>query len=222
MAMLPQSLRAMTPARVRDDVRLRALAVGLGLIPPRAMHSSADVGVLLAAAHDARRVVEIGVYEGASAVLLCGALPAGAELHLIDPFGSHPDALPSGWGAIEWATRRAVARALRQRSASAPSVSWHIARAHEVAAGWSRGEIDLLFIDGDHSQVGCELDWESWHRLIARGGHVVFHDARESEPGGRGLPGPSAVVRAHFRDSSVPGWQIVAEADRTVAVQRLP
>jgi len=222
MAILPQWLRRMTPARARDDVRLRALAVGLGLIPPRAMHSSADVGVLLTAARGARRVVEIGVYEGASAVLLCETLPAGAQLHLIDPFGAHPDALPSGWGAIEWATRRAVARALRQRGADAPSVSWHVALSHEVAAEWSRGEVDLAFIDGDHSQAGCELDWVSWHRLIALGGHVVFHDARESEPGGRGLPGPSAVVRAHFREGSVPGWRIVAEADRTVAVQRSP
>jgi predicted O-methyltransferase YrrM len=222
MAILPQSLRGMTPARARDDVRLRALAVGLGLIPPRAMHSRADAGVLLAAARDARRVVEIGVYEGASAVLLCETLPAGAELHLIDPFGSHPDALPSGWGAIEWATRRAVARALRQRGEGAPNVSWHVARSHEVAAGWSHGEVDLLFIDGDHSQAGCELDWASWHSLISPGGHVVFHDARGSEPGGRGLPGPSAVVRLHFRESSVPGWRIVAEADRTVAVQHSP
>jgi hypothetical protein len=115
MAILPQSLRRLTPARVRDDVRLRALAVGLGLIPPRTMHSQADASVLVEATRDAHRVVEIGVYEGASAVLLCQALPAGAELHLIDPFGSHPDALPSGWGAIEWATRRTLDRAVRRR-----------------------------------------------------------------------------------------------------------
>src|SRR5437588_698828 len=81
---------------VRDDPRLRALALGAGLIPPRTMHSDDDARLLLQAAAGARRVVEIGVYEGASARALVGALPDGAELHLIDPFGHAPDALPAG------------------------------------------------------------------------------------------------------------------------------
>lgn len=221
MALLPQPLRSLTPVRLRDDVRLRALGVGTGLIPPRTMHSADDARVLLDAARGARRVVEIGVYEGASAVALCQALPEGSELHLIDPFGAHPDALPSGWGATEWATRRTVARALRARGGGAPAVYWHVAMSHDVAAAWSGGEIDLLFIDGDHSEAGCELDWTSWQRFLAPGGRVVFHDAREGEPGGRGLPGPSAVVRRLFRGAGTPGWEISAEADRAVAVRRI-
>jgi len=219
MAILPQALRSLTPTGVRDDVRLRALALGLGLIPPRTMHSAADARALLDAAAGARRVVEIGVYEGASAVALCEALGPGAELHLIDPFGSHPDALPHGWGASEWATRRAVARALRTRGAHAPRVRWHVALSGDVAARWS-GEVDLVFVDGDHSQAGCELDWASWSPFVAVGGRVVFHDARAAQPGGRGLPGPSAVVDLHFRAGATPEWGIVAEADRTVVVER--
>ena len=117
-------------------------------------------------ARDARCVVEIGVYEGASAIALCGALEPGAELHLIDPFGSHAQALPGGWGASAWATRRTVMRARRRRGRSAPSVRWHVALSHEVAARW-RSEVDLVFIDGDHSETGCELDWTSWRRLLA-------------------------------------------------------
>jgi predicted O-methyltransferase YrrM len=220
MAILPQSLRRLTPVRLRDDVRLRALAVGLGAIPPRTMHSSEDARVLLQAARGARLVVEIGVYEGSSALALCGALAAGAELHLIDPFGSHPDALPSGWGATEWATRRAVARAIRRRGQDAPSVCWHVALSEEIAARWE-GEVDLVFIDGDHSEQGCELDWASWRGFVAPGGRVVFHDARAGEAGGRGLPGPTAVVSRHFRHGSTAGWELLAEADRTVAVRRV-
>jgi predicted O-methyltransferase YrrM len=218
-AMLPQELRSLTPARLRDDVRLRALGLGLGLIPPRMMHSSEDARVLLDAARGARRVVEIGVYEGASALALIDALGPAAELHLIDPFGTHPDALPSGWGASEWATRQTVARALRRRDGEAPAVSWHVALSHEVAAQWA-GEVDLVFIDGDHSEAGCELDWSAWHPFVARGGCVVFHDARAGQPQGRGLPGPTALVVRRFRDEGTPGWEIVAEADRTVVVRR--
>ena len=93
---LPARLRRLAPDGLRDQPRLRALALGLGLIPPRAMHSEQDAAVLLAAAAGARRVVEIGVYEGASALALQAALDPGSELHLIDPFGSSPDALPAG------------------------------------------------------------------------------------------------------------------------------
>jgi predicted O-methyltransferase YrrM len=220
MTALPQRLRSLTPVRLRDDVRLRALGVGLGLIPPRVMHSAEDIGVLLEAARGAGRVVEIGVYEGASAVALCRELPAGSELHLVDPFGAHPDALPNGWGATEWATRRTLARELRARGDHGPILHWHVAMSHEVAAFWPGGEVDLLFIDGDHSEAGCELDWSSWERFLAPGARVAFHDARAGEPGGRGLPGPTAVVRRLFREGAAPGWAILGEADRTVLVGR--
>jgi predicted O-methyltransferase YrrM len=219
-AILPQALRSAIPARVRDDVRVRALALALGLVPPRTMHSAEDARVLLDAARGARRVVEIGVYEGASAVALCAALEPGAELHLIDPFGSHSDALPRGWGASEWATRRAVARAVRRRGSQAPHVHWHVALSHEVAARW-QGPVDTVFIDGDHSERGCELDWSAWHGFVAPGGCVVFHDAREGQPGGRGLPGPTTVVNRHLRTAGAVGWELAAEADRTVVVRRV-
>ena len=225
MSVLPASLRRLTPTRLRDDVRLRALAVGLGLIPPRTMHSTEDARVLLQAAKGARCVVEIGVYEGSSALALCEALEPGAELHLVDPFGAHPDALPGGWGATEWATRKVLARAQRRRGPDAPSVYWHIVLSHELAARWE-GEVDVVFIDGDHSEAGCELDWSSWCGFVAPGGRVVFHDARAGRPGGRGLPGPTAVVERHFRSAGAStitttlDWKITAEADRTVVLTR--
>ncbi len=218
MAILPQPVRSLTPPRLRDDVRLRALSVGLGLIPPRTMHSDEDARVLLDAAHGARRVVEIGVYEGASALMLQRTLGAGSQLHLIDPFGRHADALPGGWGASERATRRLVSRAGRRLGAAGPDVIWHVALSHDVAAGWS-GQVDLVFIDGDHSEAGCETDWLDWSALVSPGGHVVFHDAREDQPGGRGLPGPTAVVARHLRGAGGGAWTIVDEADRTVAAR---
>ena len=51
---------------------------------------------------------------------------------------------------------------------------------------------------------------------------MAFHDARETQPGGRGLPGPTAVVDRLFRGPSpVAGWAIAREDDRTVAVTRV-
>jgi predicted O-methyltransferase YrrM len=215
---LPQALRRLTPDRLRDDVRLRALGVGLGLIPPRTMHSEQDARVLLEAAAGARRAVEIGVYEGSSAVRLCGVLGPEAELHLIDPFGHHPDALRAGWAATERATRRVVARAAR---AGGPQVVWHVALSADVAAAWS-GPADAVFIDGDHSERGCRADWDGWQPHVPLGGVVVFHDARLSQPDAAGLPGPTAVVDVLFRGAApeASGWRIAREVDSAVAVVR--
>jgi hypothetical protein len=214
---LPKAVRRLVPDRVRDDVRLRALFVGAGLIPPRTMHSDEDAALLREMARGRRRVAEIGVYEGSSAVALCAVLEPDAELHLIDPFGRQGRALPAGWGATEGATRRVVARAARR---TGPRVVWHVDYSARVAARWG-GSVDLVFIDGDHSEAGARADWEGWRPFVAPGGAVVFHDARLTQEGGRGLPGPTAVVDALFRGpGAVAGWAIAREADRTVAVVR--
>jgi MMP 1-O-methyltransferase len=215
---LPPALRRLTPDRLRDDPRLRALAVGSGLIPPRTMHSEPERELLRRLARDAARVVEIGVYEGSSAVAVAKVMGPAQELHLIDPFGHHASALPSGWGATEHASRRVVARAA---GPNGPRVIWHVAFSHDVAPAW-REPIHLLFIDGDHAQDAVQRDWDDWHAHIAPGGHVLFHDAREGRPDGRGLPGPTAVVDALVRapDGPPPGWSIAAEVDRTVALRR--
>jgi predicted O-methyltransferase YrrM len=215
---LPAALRRLAPDRLRHDPRLRALAVGGGLIPPRTMHSAPERALLQELARDAARVVEIGVYEGSSAVALATVMGPTQELHLIDPFGHHAGALPAGWGATERASRRVVARAARR---DGPVVRWHVAFSQDVAAGWS-GPIDLLFVDGDHLEAGVQRDWDDWHGFIAAGGHVVFHDARDGRAGGRGLPGPTAVVDRLARAPEGPpaGWTIAAEVDRAVAVRR--
>jgi hypothetical protein len=90
----------------------------------------------------------------------------------------------------------------------------------DVAAGWLE-PVDLVFIDGDHSEAGCEVDWLSWSPFVVDGGHVVFHDARAGVAGGRGLPGPTAVVERYLRSGSEVDWEIVAEADATVVARRI-
>jgi predicted O-methyltransferase YrrM len=217
---LPKAIRRLTPDRIRDDPRLRALAVGTGVIPPRTMHSDAEAALLAELASGRRRVVEIGVFEGSSAIVLCDALDPGTELHLVDPFGRQPNALREGAAATEWATRRVVDRAARR--AGGPQITWHVDYSANVAGRWTR-PVDLVFVDGDHSELGVMKDWEMWHPFVVEGGTVLFHDARLSQPGGRGLPGPTAVVDRLFRGPrALPDWRVTDEVDRAVAVEYAP
>ncbi len=220
----PQALRRLAPDALRNDPRLRALALGAGLIPPRPMHTPGEAEVLARLASGAGRVVELGVYEGSSALALCHALDRHAELHLVDPFVDDSGwALRPGWGASPAATRIALWRATRR---AGPVVRWHLARSQDVGRAWSGGAIDLLFIDGDHSPAGCREDWEVWHSHISVRGAVAFHDARAGCREGSGGPGPTSVVNELFRGAAAgdggggAGWTISEEVDSLVVVRR--
>lgn len=52
-----------------------------------------------------------------------------------------------------------------------------------IAKYWDRGEINVLFIDGDHSYEGCKADIDAWYPHMAKKGVMLFHDADETSPG---------------------------------------
>ena len=55
--------------------------------------------------------------------------------------------------------------------------------------------IDLLFIDGDHSEEGARTDFERWSPRVVPGGHVLFHDAVLADDFiATFVPGPAAVA----------------------------
>jgi len=183
------------------------------------MHTPAEADLLQKLARGARCVVEIGVYEGSSAVVFCDALTAEAELHLIDPFFDESGwAMRPGWHGTPAATRLAVRRRCRE---GGPDVRWQIARSQDVGREWHGPEVDVVFVDGDHSPEACGDDWDVWHPHVRPGGVVAFHDARLGAPDGTGSPGPTSVVDRLFRGSVTPGgWRLTDEVDTTVVVRR--
>lgn len=50
------------------------------------------------------------------------------------------------------------------------------------ALGWGH-DIDLLFIDGDHTYYGIIRDLLSWLPHVKKGGRVMLHDYTRSSPG---------------------------------------
>ena len=209
MMALPKALRRRAPDAWRNSARLRPIALRAGLVPPRTMHSPSESALLRELASGRRHALEIGVYEGSSALVLIDALPQGARLDLVEPFGAGMD----WWQpADERAVRALVSRAARRRGG--PALRWHVTTSEEAAREWSE-PLDLVFIDGDHSEAACRLDWRLWSRFVEPGGVVAFHDARGGDPG------PTAVVEELFGGDGTPGWRIAAQQETIVAVERL-
>jgi Methyltransferase domain len=63
-----------------------------------------------------------------------------------------------------------------------PGTSFIQGDSSEIAEEWDR-EINVLFIDGDHTYEGCALDIKSWYPHMAKDGVMLFHDCDATSPG---------------------------------------
>jgi predicted O-methyltransferase YrrM len=204
--------RAGTSGHALRNTKLRhPLFAWLGLRPIFAQHTLAEHQAIGNASSMCRTIVEIGVAEGASAVVLCQSMAPDGNLFLIDPYHlSRVRFLNT--------MRRAAHRAVRRCKLA--NVTWIERFSHEVSPSWNEA-IDLLFLDGDHDEQAVLRDWNDWSRFVRPGGVVVFHDARLFENGWTTPDdGPVRVVNALFRNSQLPGWQILQEVDSILIVQR--
>lgn len=183
----------------------------MGLRPVLGQHTHGEDTALRKWATGKSRLVEIGVAEGASAVTLREAMAAQGNLWLIDPF--HLSRFQR-LNAMKRVAHQAVGRIKNGRAI------WIRKFSFEAAKDWD-GQIDFLFIDGDHSEAGVQRDWGEWNQYVMPGGIVAFHDAATFK-GGWPQPdwGPVRVVNRVFRSSALLGWSIVDEVDSLVVVQR--
>lgn len=51
----------------------------------------------------------------------------------------------------------------------------------KVEAELAGEKVDFLFIDGDHTEVGVEADYNDYHHLVRSGGIIAFHDIIEKQ-----------------------------------------
>ena len=200
-----------TPERDIHPLLRHPVFAWLGIRPVLGQHTAAEHAALRKWATGRSSLVEIGVAEGASAVALREAMSSCGTLWLIDPFHL------SG-GRLINATKRAAHRAVE--GCKNGRVIWIDKFSFDAVNDWD-GQIDFLFIDGDHSEAGIQRDWDDWHRFVIPGGVVAFHDAAIFT-GGWPQPdwGPVKVVDRLFRTRALPGWKIVQEVDSLVVVER--
>jgi predicted O-methyltransferase YrrM len=138
-------------------------------------------------------VAEIGRFKGGSTFVFATALPRGIELWSYD---FHVALRPDMPGE----RLDAELRAALDRYGLAGKV--HLLVADSRTAEPPPGQLELLFIDGDHSYEGAKADFERWGAFVRPGGHVLFHDAVDTGGYGNHYPG---VARAVAEIGS--GWE---------------
>ncbi len=174
--------------------------------------------------------VEIGTYCGKSTVMLGAAAAAtgsvlytvdhhhGSEEHqagwefhdttMVDPVSGRFDTLPTFRRTLDAADLD-------------DTIGAGVGKAPVVARG-GRTPLNLLFIDGGHSETAAQQDFDGWAKWVAPGGTLIIHDVFP-DPRDGGRPPYNIYCRAiesgHFTEVGCTGSLRVLERTSGAAGQ---
>lgn len=138
----------------------------LGFDTPQTQTTRAEQAAIRKHATGRKRLVEIGVFEGFTTRILCEAMSQSGELFAVDPFFK-------GRMGVCWGE----AIALREIGKIKPSPQVRFVKKLSFeAVKVIPGEMDFIFIDGDHSLEGIVKDWADWSTKVRSGGVIALHD----------------------------------------------
>ena len=219
---LPKAIRRLTPDRVRDDPRLRALAVGTGVIPPRTMHSAGEAALLADLARGAGASSRSASTRARRRSSSATCSTRGAELHLDRPLRPPARARCARAGRRP-SGRRGASSSGRRSAASGPQLHGTSTSARRVAKRWTAAGRPR--VHRRRPQRARARDGLGPLAPVRRRGRerAVPRRARLRSPAAGGCPGPTAVVDRLFRGPrALPDWAIADEVDRAVAVRCAP
>jgi predicted O-methyltransferase YrrM len=171
-------------------------------------------------------IVEIGSWLGKSAVVFGSALKkkGGGTLHCVDLFNCDGDQRSKERylkDAEKIKNSLLKEFELNTRICGVNSnIKVHVGDSVEVARGWNIN-IDIIFIDGDHSYAGVAADFDSWVPWVKVGGLVCFHDTLFEKPIGTESyhQGPGMFVKEKIINS--PNWGFVSHIGSLYCTRKL-
>ncbi len=153
-------------------------------------------------------VVEIGSWQGKSTYCLASGLSSG-KLIAIDPFNA--DGGNDTRSQEEYLRKKGNKNLLEifkdNMSAHGVLDKIIIKQGYSYEFADETGEIDLLFIDGDHSISGCTKDFGLFSPKVKPGGFIVFHDYYSDRP----ELGPTHVIENLVKTSL--SWSFYRQFD---------
>lgn len=153
---------------------------GLKLAPNQVRSELRDFLVLVQQLRP-RAVVEIGTALGGTLFLLTRVAAPDAILVSVDL--SSPSDLSYGGGNVAQRGPFYEAFALDDQLVHFVAGDSHDTETRaEVEQRLGGRDVDLLFIDGDHSEAGVAQDYESYRDLVRPGGLIAFHDVVDGPP----------------------------------------
>ena len=163
-----------------------------------------DLALLYALARDVpggEAVLEIGSYRGLSTTALALGIRDRAlrtELHAVDPHtGDRQDLEQSGLGLkpSEADFRRNI-----EQAGVADLVTTHVMTSDDLAHGWDRPPLRVVFIDGWHSYDAVRSDIANFAPLVTESGVVLIDDFLNYEEVRRAIDDSLALLpREHAR-----------------------
>lgn len=121
-------------------------------------------------------IVEIGSWKGKSTYCLAKGINTNGKILAIDPF----DYSGEPGSKKDYESRKNGIEPLKEFTENMKKFG--VIKKIEIKKGISKDfveqikDIDLLFIDGDHSIEGCKYDYENYGHKIKAGGFLLFHD----------------------------------------------
>src|SRR5580693_7013734 len=130
-----------------------------------------------------KSIVEIGVYQGRTSKLSRLFFPE-ASLYLIDPWKLYDEYLSEEAVPISKtnADYENAYQSLKELFSQDPKTKILRKTSMEALADVP-GEVDLVFIDGNHSYPYVKQDIEHWFPKVRPGGMISGHDYSDSFPG---------------------------------------
>lgn len=184
--------------------------VVIGLDQPNTQTTLAERDVLVSFLPGAKRIVEIGVFEGFTTHVLAESADSDAIIYGIDPFFS-------GRLGISWGER--IARRYNGKALASGRIRFVNKLSTEVC-GEVPTPVDYVFIDGDHSISGIMADWSYWSARLAPGGIIGLHDTllTPEKPPGYTL-GSIEYFHHHIRHDA--RFELVKQQDSLSVLRKL-
>jgi predicted O-methyltransferase YrrM len=152
------------------------------------------------------RIVEIGSFEGKSAIMLgLGAHESHSVVYSIDPYEPHTI------GAMVVSEGAYGAFVINMGRWGVDDVVTQIRKRDEDAlAEWEHGFIELLFIDGSHEYEDVKRQLETWGELARE---IALHDTSGN------WPGVSQALDEFMADTDE--WEVIERVDSITVIRRV-